>query len=233
MLPKLWEDVRPVPRDTEHSIGQLTRFVRDKVPAEVWLEEFGDAAPRNLVQRPDQYYHLHLHEYRQLSHHVRNIVTWENQWPIVCWPTVSGVRFLYVMVFIVLLLVFARIARSLDCSRREQVRWYRTRRLDALAPNEICESIDHLVDYLDRWEEVAYCSSLSPAGRSRLPSPYPMMPGRGKIVDHTDVVRDWLIDISSLSDRKSWRERLVLSFDAVLAATVPSAFKVLTQVLEF
>ena len=90
MLPKLYESVKPVPRRTQDAIGELVRFARDEVPATVWLEEFGDAAPRHIIQRHEHHYHLHLHEYRNLSHHVRNVVTWENEYPVVYWPTASG-----------------------------------------------------------------------------------------------------------------------------------------------
>lgn len=67
MLPKLYETVKPVPQRTQDSIGELVRFARDEVPAKVWLEEFGHAAPRHIIQRHEHHYHLHLHEYLVLG----------------------------------------------------------------------------------------------------------------------------------------------------------------------
>lgn len=105
MLPKLYETVKPVPQRTQRSIGELVRFARDEVPAKVWLEEFGHAAPRHIIQRHENHYHLHLHEYRDLSHHVHNVVTWENESPVVYWPTASGMMLFALMVLVLVVLL--------------------------------------------------------------------------------------------------------------------------------
>lgn len=105
-MPKLWEEVRPATRKAEDSIRELVRFARDEVPAKVWREEFGRHAPPQILERHEHHYHVQYNDYRTLSHHVRNVVTWENQTPVFVWPTVYGFRFLFLMVAGVVVLVW-------------------------------------------------------------------------------------------------------------------------------
>ena len=108
MLPKLIEPVKPVPLRTQNAIGKLVEFARNEVPASIWLEEFGDRAPRHIIQRHEHHYHLHLHEYRELSHHVRHVVTWENEFPMLYWPTVNGMIIFLVAVAVLVCCLLLR-----------------------------------------------------------------------------------------------------------------------------
>lgn len=104
-MPRLWQDIKPVPRQSLDSIDELVEFVRDEIPAEVWVEEFDGEAPSNLVQRPEKHYHLHLHHYRQLSHHVHNVILWDNEWPVIGWPTIGGMRLLFAVIIVITILL--------------------------------------------------------------------------------------------------------------------------------
>lgn len=106
MLPKLYKTVKPASGEAQDSIGELVRFARDEVPASVWRQEFGDRAPWYLVERHEHHYHLHKHEYRDLSHHVYNVISWENETSMVCMPTGWGLFvFYFVVLYIIVLLI--------------------------------------------------------------------------------------------------------------------------------
>ena len=86
MLPKLFQEAKPVPRHAEESIGELVSFTRESIPRQIWIEEFGQDAPRTVRERHEHHYHLHYHDYRRLTKHVHKVVEWENEWPVVYWP---------------------------------------------------------------------------------------------------------------------------------------------------
>lgn len=86
MLPNLFQKVKPVPSQTEASIGELVSFTQDAIPRQIWIDEFGHQAPKNVVERHEHHYHLHYNDYRQLTQHVENVVEWENAWPVIYWP---------------------------------------------------------------------------------------------------------------------------------------------------
>lgn len=93
MLPKLWEEIKPISKETEAAVAELAQFARGQVPEEIWQEESKVRASASLVEKHKRC-RLTDDDYRILARQVRKVVTWENQTPAAVWPTTSGLLIL-------------------------------------------------------------------------------------------------------------------------------------------